>query len=145
MNNNEVNIEKIRSFNRFYTNIIGVVDRYILNSQYSLTEVRIIYEINHHHDLTARKIKDLLQVDEGYLSRILDKLIRQKMIIRVQSREDKRNYFLSLTEKGKQDFGKLNSLSQQSIAQMIDGLSPAQIEKLTGMMMEIKEILNQGV
>jgi len=138
----ETDIENIRSFNRFYTNIIGVIDRYILDTHYSLTEARILYEIYHSNNLTARGIKELLQVDEGYLSRILDKLIAQGLIIRTQSPGDKRQYFLSLSEKGNQEFFGINRLSVQAVSKMIDGLVPAQIEKLTDMMKKIEEILS---
>ncbi|WP_431215832.1 hypothetical protein ACQ86N_14930 [Puia sp. P3] len=65
-------ISRIRAFNRYYTNIIGLLDRHILNSSYSLPEARILYELNHREGIQASGIIESLGIDKGYLSRILD-------------------------------------------------------------------------
>ncbi len=136
-------IKEIRAFNRFYTNIIGVVDRHILHSQYSLTEARVLFEIFHDSNCTARKIKNILQVDEGYLSRMLDKLIKQGLITRKQSQSDGRVFMLSLSKKGEKEFLKLNEESEVSVESMIDHLSPDQVSEILSIMRRIQELLTK--
>jgi DNA-binding MarR family transcriptional regulator len=136
-------IGEIRAFNRFYTNVIGVVDRHILDSPFSLTEVRLLYEIYHGAHVTARKIKQFLQVDEGYLSRTIDKLVDQGMIVRRQSEKDRRLFVLSLSEKGSKEFLALNSRSEAAVDSMIMHLSSGQIDRLVSMMRTIRELLSK--
>ena len=136
-------IRKIRAFNRYYTNIIGVVDRHILSSKYSLTEVRILYEIYNNSGFNVRKIKNILQIDEGYLSRTIDKLINQGLVKKKQSLEDRRVYNLSLSKSGERVFLKLNQKSEESVAKMIGHLTPDEVIKLVSSMEEIKEFLTK--
>ena len=67
-------VRRVRAFNRYYTNLIGVLDRRILRSPWSLTEVRILYEISHNEGTNARRLMRMLSVDEGYLSRTIERL-----------------------------------------------------------------------
>ncbi len=136
-------IRKIRAFNRYYTNVIGVVDRHILHSEYSLTEARILYEIYNNSDFTVRKIKNILQVDEGYLSRTIDKLIKQGLVIKKQSLMDRRVYNLSLSKRGEREFLKLNQKSEESVAEMMDHLSPDEVIQLVLIMDKISELLTK--
>ena len=136
-------IKEIRAFNRFYTNIIGVVNRHILHSKYSLTEVRIMFEIYNYPGSTARKIKSFLQVDEGYISRSINKLSRQGIIIRKQSDSDKRAYSLLLTKKGKQEFLKLNQLAEMEVASMIEHLSSIELNEFISILHRIQELLTR--
>src|SRR5881296_1449790 len=126
-------IKEIRAFNRFYTNVIGVVDRHILDSPYSLTEVRVLFEIYRDSNSTARTIKNFLNVDEGYLSRTLDKLARQGLITRRQSENDGRSFILSLSKKGERVFLALNQRSEAVVESMIMRLSPDEIHDLVSM------------
>jgi DNA-binding MarR family transcriptional regulator len=136
-------IKEMRAFNRFYTNILGVIDRHILHSPYSLTEARVLFEIFHNSDCTARKIKNILQVDEGYLSRTIDKLIKQGLITRKQSQNDGRVFFLSLSKKGEKEFLKLDKESQVSIGSMIDHLSADEVSEIVLIIRRIQELLTK--
>jgi DNA-binding MarR family transcriptional regulator/N-acetylglutamate synthase-like GNAT family acetyltransferase len=136
-------IKEIRAFNRFYTNILGLVDRHILDSPYSLTEARILFEIFHNRNCSARKINNLLRVDEGYLSRTIDKLIKQDLITKKQSRKDKRVFILSLSKKGEDEFLKLNKASEVSIESMIDHLAPDEVDEIESTMRRIEELLTR--
>ena len=137
-------IREIRTFNRYYTNIIGVVDQHILNSAYSLTEVRILFEIYHNLNSSARLIKNFLQVDEGYLSRTLDKLVKQGLILRKQSKNDGRSFILSLTKKGEKEFLTLNERSEAAIELMIKHLSLDELSELVSIICRIQELLKKG-
>ncbi len=136
-------IKAMRAFNRFYTNIIGVVDRHILHSPYSLTEVRILYEIFHDPICTARKIKKILQVDEGYLSRTIDKLIKRGLITRKQSPSDGRVFVLSLSKKGEATFLKLNEQSEASVAAILEHLTPEEKNEIMSLMRRLQELLRK--
>lgn len=136
-------VEAIRSFNRFYTNVIGVIDHHILDSPFSLTEVRILWEICHRHECNARRIKAVLQVDEGYLSRTIAKLLKQGLIKKHQSENDARVYILSLSRKGMEVFLGLNRRAAVAIESMISSLSDSEICEIVTYMGRIKEILEK--
>ncbi len=134
-------IAKIRSFNRFYTNLIGLLEQRFLNTQYSLTESRVLYEISHMEECTAKKIRENIVIDEGYLSRIIDKFIRQGLVKKSPAPQDRRLHLIVLTEKGRREFQKLNENSNQSISQLIGKLSGPETVELVGMMERIQELL----
>src|SRR5262245_15474930 len=104
-------IEGIRSFNRFYTDIIGLLDEHILNSKYSLPEARILYELYHHEPLTSSDIINNLQIDKGYLSRLLRQFEKKKLLDKKKSPQDGRAAYLRLTASGKKEFESLNKAS----------------------------------
>ncbi len=136
-------IAKIRNFNRFYTNIIGLLEQRFLDRPYSLTEGRVLYEISHIEECTAKKIRENIVIDEGYLSRIIDKFIQQGLVRKTQSSQDRRLYIIVLTEKGRKEFQKLNKNSNQSISQLIEKLSEQQTAELVGMMERIQKLLER--
>jgi DNA-binding MarR family transcriptional regulator len=136
-------IEKIREFNRFYTSIIGVTNDHILQSNYSLTEVRVMFEAYYTPGITARQLTGILQVDEGYLSRLIAKLVKQKIVLKKQSKEDKRIYALELSEKGRQLFTDLNKRSSQAIASLIEHLTAEEHQELVRLQHRIKTLLTK--
>ena len=73
MNKKDLMVKEIRNYNRFYTDFLGILDQKILDSQYSLTEARILYEINVIKNCNAKKIMDIINIDRGYMSRIIKK------------------------------------------------------------------------
>jgi len=97
-------IARIRSFNRFYTNIIGLLDQHFLNSPFSLTEGRALYEICSTEECSAKKIRESIVIDEGYLSRILDNFVKRGLIKKTRSPADGRLWIIVPTEKGKREF-----------------------------------------
>lgn len=141
MSQDQERIDKIRSFNRFYTNITGLLDRHFLDTPYSLTEGRILYEISHTELCTAKKIRANIDIDEGYLSRIIDKFINQGVVRKTPAREDRRLHIIMLTEKGKREFSMLNDNSNKMIAQLIETLSGEERAELIEMMERIHELL----
>ncbi len=141
-NDNEI-IKQIRQFNRFYTNIIGVVDKHILNSEYTLTEGRILYEIYFTKDCSAKKIKSHLNIDWGHLSRIISSFVKKSLVTKMTSSEDKRITILKLTNKGEQDFLKLNQSSENEIGDIISKLSNEKKNELVALMTSIQTILSK--
>jgi DNA-binding MarR family transcriptional regulator len=141
----QADIHRIRDFNRFYTNVIGLVDRHVLHSPYSLSEARILYEIRHSENCTARTIKEMLNIDEGYLSRIIDRFISSGILKKKRSSTDGRAYLLSLTKKGEREFDKLNQASDVSVQRLIEKLSAQDLKELVSMMAGIQKILSQNI
>ena len=136
-------IANIRSFNRYYTRILGLLDKYILNSQYTLSEVRILYELATHENLTASNLIETLQIDKGYLSRIILDLRIKKLIQSRKSDEDGRSLELSLTKLGRKEFKSLNRASDLQLASILEKLTNAECDKLVRNMNEIVAILSK--
>ncbi len=139
----ERNISAIRAFNRFYTNMIGLLDQHVLNSKYSLPEVRILYELYHQEDLTASDIITSIRIDKGYLSRIIRQFEKKKLITKAKSSTDARAVHLSLTKKGKREFEVLNEASHNQIKETLEPLTDAECDKLTRNMTQIQTILSK--
>ncbi len=136
-------IKHIRSFNRFYTNIIGVIDRHFLDTPFSLTEGRVLFEIYHDSHATVRKIKNFLHVDEGYLSRTVEKLVKQGLVLRKQSKADGRSFILSLSKKGKKAFLVLNARQESATEALLATLSQEEIDELVSNVMNIQKLLGK--
>jgi DNA-binding MarR family transcriptional regulator len=136
-------ITQIRSFNRFYTSILGLLEKHILESQYSLSEVRILFEINSMNVCTASQIKESIKMDEGYLSRLVEKFVADRLVMKKRSRKDARVYDLSLTTKGKRIFAKLNNASNNEVRKLVSGISQRDLHALVVHMKGIEQILSR--
>lgn len=136
-------IAGMRAFNRFYTGIIGVLNEHILDSQFSLPELRVLYELYHNDALSASDIISLLHIDKGYLSRLLKQFEKKKLIHRKQSKEDARSSVLELTFTGKKEFEALNKVQDTRITTILDQLSAKECRKLLLHMNSVKSILSK--
>ncbi|VBB08940.1 acyl-coa n-acyltransferase [Lucifera butyrica] len=134
-------IQSIRRFNRFYTNILGLLDQHMPDSDFSLSEARVLYEIGHTGNCTATKLIEELRMDPGYLSRMIKRFETHSLIYRVKSLEDGRLYYLYLTEQGKKALSKLDALSDRQIAQMIGRLAAEEQKELINGMKTIETAL----
>ena len=143
MEPNQELVNRIRSFNRFYTNIIGLLDQHFLDSPFSLTEGRVLYEICTMEDCSAKKIRENIVIDEGYLSRILDAFVKRGLNRKTRSSEDGRSWMILPTEKGKREFASLNDNSDHLIAQMIEKLSEEERADLLSRMDGIRALLEK--
>ena len=137
-------LDEIRSFNRYYTNVIGLLDQHFLDSPFSLTEGRVLYEISHLEGCTAKKIRENIIIDEGYLSRIIDKFIQRGLVERTRFPKDRRLHLVVLTESGRKEFSKLNDNSDRLISQVIGKLSGAERAELVDKMRRIRELLDKN-
>lgn len=144
MQSNRELINRIRSFNRFYTNIIGLLDQHFLDSPFSLTEGRVLYEICNTEECSAKKIKEKIVIDEGYLSRILDSFAKNGLIKKTSSERDGRLRIIAPTEKGKREFANLNENSNVLISQLIEKLSEEERADLLNNMEGIRTLLEKA-
>jgi DNA-binding MarR family transcriptional regulator/GNAT superfamily N-acetyltransferase len=133
-------VEAVRRFNRFYTRRIGVLDAGLLESPYSLAQVRVLYELAHRPGVTAHELVRDLGLDAGYLSRILRSFVRHGYVRRETSRTDGRQRPLSLTADGKRAFAPLDRRSAREVAAMLAPLPESGQERLTGAMRAIEDI-----
>lgn len=136
-------INDLRAFNIFYTGVIGLLDRHILNSKFSLPEARILFELYHNENITASDIVSYLNIDKGYLSRILKQFEKKGLIIKVRSGHDKRSTPIKLTQLGKTEFDVLNKASNDQINNILKLLSNDECDKLIENINSIKTILNK--
>jgi len=137
-------IAAVRRFNRFYTRQIGVLRRTYLGSPYSLGEMRVLYELAT-GARTASDIMRALDLDAGYLSRVLRNFEKQGFISRKRSKEDARQSEISLTSTGRKMFAPFEKRSQQQVAAMLKDLQPGQQMRLTSAMGDIEMLLRKPV
>lgn len=116
-------VAAVRAFNRFYTREIGVLRRRFLDSPYSLAELRVLYEIAHRDLPTASDIARSLDIDPGYLSRVLKSFEKKNLIARTASERDARQSHLKLTARGRSAFEPLDRKQQQVTGAMLERLS----------------------
>jgi DNA-binding MarR family transcriptional regulator/N-acetylglutamate synthase-like GNAT family acetyltransferase len=134
-------VEAIRRFNRFYTRQIGVLTEGLLNSLFSLTEARVIYELAHHEQTTASALGDELGLDAGYLSRMLQSFKKHGLIDTQPSEADRRQRMLRLTQAGQDAFAMLNARSQRQIEAMLNQISLEDQQRLVAAMRGIEDLL----
>jgi DNA-binding MarR family transcriptional regulator/GNAT superfamily N-acetyltransferase len=134
-------IAAVRAFNRFYTRKLGVLDQQLLKSPYSLSEARVLYELAHREDLSAKEIGTELGLDAGYLSRIVQNFEEHGVLTRRPLPSDRRQFRLSLTAKGRQAFAKLERSSQEDVGAMLAALPRDGSERLIGAMALIERLL----
>ena len=137
----EDRIATVRGFNRFYTRQIGVLRKTFLDSPYSLGEARVLYEIASRDAPTASEVGRALDLDAGYLSRVLRNFEKHGLIRRTTSISDARQSHLTLTPRGRKEFAPLERRSQHDIGAMLAGLSPDAQLHLIGAMTTIQTLL----
>lgn len=129
-------IDAVREFNRFYTRRIGALGGH-LGSRFSLTEVRVLYELAHRDGPTAGEIAEVLDLDRGYLSRMLRSFKKSGLIQTKTAADDRRQTILRLTAAGKRAFAPLDKGARAGVAEMLEPLTPAQQQRVLGAMRDI--------
>jgi DNA-binding MarR family transcriptional regulator/N-acetylglutamate synthase-like GNAT family acetyltransferase len=140
----EQEVAAVRAFNRFYTRKLGVLDQQLLKSPFSLSEARVLYELAHRENLSAKEIGAELGLDAGYLSRIVQNFDEGGLITREPLPADRRQYRLALTAKGRQTFAKLERSMQDEVAAMLATLPHDGKARLVGAMAEIERLLGES-
>jgi DNA-binding MarR family transcriptional regulator/N-acetylglutamate synthase-like GNAT family acetyltransferase len=134
-------VAQVRRFNRFYTRQIGLLNEGLLDSQFTLSEVRILYELAYHDGLRATDLTRALDLDTGYLSRILKKFETRGLISRTPCERDARQTILALTDDGRRAFEPLDRASQQQVSAMLARLSGEERARLTAAMFTVQALL----
>jgi DNA-binding MarR family transcriptional regulator/GNAT superfamily N-acetyltransferase len=139
--NSEDHVTVVRAFNRFYTNVIGLLQEGLLATPYSLTEARVIFELAGRDHADATELRRVLDIDAGYLSRVLARLEGGQLISRQRSAGDGRRLAIGLTEQGQAAFRMLDMRSASQISELLDRLSGADQRRLTSAMATVREII----
>ncbi len=134
-------VTAVRAFNRFYTRQIGALGEAHLDSPYSLTEARVLYELVHRESATAGEIARDLGLDPGYLSRILQRFHKRRLIARRRSAEDARRSDLQLTKAGKAAFAPLDRGAARQVGAMLRPLSTEDRARLVEAMQTVERML----
>jgi DNA-binding MarR family transcriptional regulator/GNAT superfamily N-acetyltransferase len=137
-------IAAVRRFNRFYTRRIGLLDEGLLESPFSLTVVRVLYEIAHRPGITATDLREILALDAGYLSRLLRGLRKQGLVTARAPASDRRQRRLSLTARGRRTFGALDARSSEEVGTMLARLSRSERRALIEAMQAIESLLEKA-
>jgi len=137
----ENRISAVRAFNRFYTRQLGLLGQKLLETPFSLSEARVLYELAHRDETSAKEIGIELDLDAGYLSRIVQKFADDGLITRKPAARDRRQYQLKLTAKGRQAFAKLERSTHDDVARMLRPLSATDRQHLTASMAAIERLL----
>lgn len=137
-------VTEIRGFNRFYTNILGLLDQHIVDSGFSLTEARILFEISKTDTCLANQLCSALDVDRGYMSKIINKFEQNGLICRSVCNADNRNIEIRMTEKGMTVFHELNNRANKQIEDLISKLDPTDCEKLVGSIRVMKKCFTKA-
>lgn len=137
-------VRSLRAFNRLYTQRSGLLDPY-LGSAFSLTEVRVLYELAHHAPCTASELGRRLLLDAGYLSRIVRRFTSAGWITRTPSPTDARQHALSLTAEGRAAFEPMQQRSREEAARLLTPLAPDQRHALMGALARVQSLLDPTV
>ena len=134
-------ISVIREFNRFYTARLGLLRRRHLDGEFSFTEARTMYEIGSSLKITASTLCGSLQLDAGYMSRILSSLTRRKLVRQIASVSDGREKLLSLTAAGETAVRRLNEQSDSQIRDILAGMNTSQREWMVASLAKVRSML----
>lgn len=137
-------IYQIRKFNRFYTVLLGLLDRNFLDSNYSVTETRILFELKDLGECTANDLVEKLHIDKSYLSRILKRFQDKDLLIKQISKEDARSYELELTEAGHAVTEKLIEKSNTQIGLLLQFLNEEECMEICQSMKAITKHLSKN-
>ena len=138
-------LDAVRGFNRFYTNKLGLLAKGYLDTDYTLTEARILYEIGARKRLSATELNRELGLDPAYLSRILKKFREAGFIENEPDPADGRSQILTVTTKGRAEFEMLGELSRRQIAADLDGIEDTRRQALIGAMNTIRATLDPSM
>ena len=137
--------QKIRSFNRFYTHLLGLLDRHILDSDFSLTEARVLLEISKENGTTARKLTERLKIDPSYMSRMLRGFEARSLITQTPSPTDSRSKVITSTAEGLFALERLSERSDAQVRSLTDALSPEELQSVLDAMALIRSQFSRAV
>ncbi|GAA4907112.1 bifunctional helix-turn-helix transcriptional regulator/GNAT family N-acetyltransferase [Streptomonospora salina] len=136
-------VSAIRAFNRFYTHRVGVVKPGMLDSPWSLTEVRILYELRHRSRVEALDLRRDLDMDAGQLSRVLTRLQRNGLVARSPSSSDRRRQVVELTDEGTEAAATLDDRANEQVVGLVSHLSEGDRDRLIGAMGTVRRLFDE--
>jgi DNA-binding MarR family transcriptional regulator/GNAT superfamily N-acetyltransferase len=134
-------VAAVREFNRFYTSRIGVLGEGYLSSRFSVTEVRVLYELAHRGSVTASELGRELGLDAGYLSRIVGGFARRGLLTRTAAKDDARKADLRLTGRGRATVAPLEARARDQIGAMLKDLPAAEQDRLVASIRAVERAL----
>ena len=134
-------IDAVRRFNRFYTSRIGALQGEYLGSPFPLPQARVLYEVGRRGECTASELGADLDLDAGYLSRLVQGLRRQGLVQGEAAKHDARQRRLTLTPKGRKAFATLDESSRRAVGQMLSPLRAPDRKRLVDAMQTVESVL----
>ncbi len=134
-------VAAVREFNRFYTNVIGLLREGLLDTPYSLAEARVLFELAREEEAETAHLRRWLDIDAGYLSRLLARFEADGLVTRTRSPLDGRRQVIGLTGAGRAAQADLDARSGTQIRALLAGLTPDGRRRLTGAMTSIQDIV----
>jgi DNA-binding MarR family transcriptional regulator/predicted N-acetyltransferase YhbS len=134
-------VAAVRAFNRFYTNVIGLLRQGLLRTPYSLTEARVIFELAQRDATELVELRRELDIDAGYVTRILARFEADGLVEKERSASDRRRHVVSLTARGRSVFAMLDRRSAEEVGAMLSRLGEAEQRRLVAAMGTIRGIL----
>lgn len=138
-------VAHIRSFNRFYTNILGLLNQHILDSDFSLTEARVLLEINKAGHCTAHELGKKLAIDYSYMSRMLKKFENRGLLSRTQAPQDNRFNRIELLDGGRRAVEELERRSDEQILHLIRFMPPEELAAVQEAMALIRDRFSEAM
>ncbi|GGM74115.1 MarR family transcriptional regulator [Longimycelium tulufanense] len=137
----DVRVAMVRAFNRFYTNVIGVLRNGMLGTAYSLTEARVLYELAQREHTEVAELRRTLDIDAGYLSRLLARFESAGLVARERSRLDGRRQVIRLTDRGTATYAELDTRSARQVRGLLEPLDEPQQRQVIAAMTTIQTLL----
>jgi DNA-binding MarR family transcriptional regulator/predicted N-acetyltransferase YhbS len=135
-------VDDVRGFNRFYTRVLGLLRPDLAGSVFGLTEARVLFELAHRDDIAVSELRRELDLDAGYLSRILSGFTASGLAARAKSAADGRRQVVRLTEKGRRAFDELDRRQARAIDTLLAPLDDGQRTRLVAAMGQICRVLS---
>jgi DNA-binding MarR family transcriptional regulator/GNAT superfamily N-acetyltransferase len=140
----EARIAAVRRFSRFYTRELGLLRESLVGAGFSLTESRVLYELAHRDQVTASELAADLDLDHGYLSRILRRFGEDGLLRKTRAEDDGRQSLITITAKGRKAFAPLNKGSHDQVAALLGRLGEAEQARVVGAMGTVEQLLGDA-
>jgi DNA-binding MarR family transcriptional regulator/GNAT superfamily N-acetyltransferase len=134
----------VRAFNRFYTNMIGLLHGRYLDTPYSLTEARILFELAQRDASEVTGLRRTVDIDAGYLSRILARFSSDGLVTRQRSAADGRRQVIALTEGGRSVVAGLDARAAAQTRDMLAAVHHDDRRRLLDAMHVITDVLSES-
>jgi DNA-binding MarR family transcriptional regulator/GNAT superfamily N-acetyltransferase len=136
-------VARVRGFNRGWTEVLGLLDRGLLQTEHSLAEARVLFELAQQDSWERSALQDRLGMDPSFLSRVLRRLEREGLTVSTPSTQDGRALDVTLTDEGRSAFDVLNERSADQIASLLAPLTADQVTTLTEAMVVISKLIGR--